>query len=156
MENEVVTEERDDVLVGEPNPAEVKRERKNALAAAVKDPVKEQPVDKLATDEEPAVYDPASAKRDRKDALPSATVDPAPVDEEHEALAAVTQAHQSRDQYSVESIVADAPDGAVVKCRDERDAYAVEIAAAKIGKKLKGVYRPSQSVRMLWRVPGEK
>ena len=147
-------EERGDVLIGEMNPAEVKRERKNALSAAVKDPVKEQPVDKLATDEEPPVYDPASAKRDRKDALPSANVDP--VEEKSEVLAAVTTVRQSRDQYDVESIVADAPDGAVVKCRDGNDVYAVQIAAAKVGKELTASHRPKQNVRMLWRIPGSK
>ena len=153
VEDQAEPEVRDDVLVGEPNPAEVKRDRKNALSAAVKDPVEEQPVDALATDEEPPVYDPASAKRDRKDALPSASVDP--VKEESEALVSVTPVHQSRDQHSVASIVNEATDGAVVKCRDENDVYAVFAAASKAGKNLKPVHKPKLQARMVWRVPGE-
>ena len=147
-------EERDDALVGPANPAEVKRERKNALSAAVKDPVEEPPVDELATDEEPPVYDPASAKRERKDELPSANVDP--VETEPEALVAVATVRQSRDQYDVASIIKDAPDGAIVKCRNEKDMYAVFVAASKAGKELKTVHKPNQEARMIWRIPGEK
>ncbi len=149
---EIANEERDDVLIGEPNPAEVKRERKNALSAAVKDPVEEQSVDELAADEEPPVYDPASAKQDRKDALPSANVDP--VEAKSEALVAVTTVHQSSDQYGITSIIKDAPDGAIVRCRDEKDMYAVFVAASKAGKDIKCVHKPNQESRMIWRIPG--
>lgn len=149
---EVAIEERDDVLIGEPNPAEVKRERKNSLSAAVKDPVKEQPVDELATDEEPPIYNPASAKRERKGALPSANVDP--VDGKTEALVAVKAVHQSRDQYDVASIVRDAPDGAIVKHRDAEDAEKIFVAAAKAGKSFRVVHKLNQEARMIWRIPG--
>lgn len=104
---------------------------------------------------DPPNYDPASAKRDRKDALPSANVDPAPVEERPQALTAVTPVHQSRDQYSVESIVAEAPEGAIMKCRDESDVYAVQTVAMEAGKELKASWRPHQSVRLLWRIPAD-
>lgn len=94
-------EERDDVLKSEPNPAEVKRERKNALAS-------------------------------------------------------VAIVHQSRDQYDVNSIVADAPDGAIVKCRDDTDMYGIFFAAAKVGKTFNVVHRPNQEVRMRWQIPGSR
>ncbi len=160
MENETVStvaeinvdKVRDDVLAGPANPADVKRERKNALSAAVKDPVKEQPIDELATDEEPPIYDPASAKRERKDALPSANVDP--VENRPEPLIAATAVHQSHDQYDVASIVRDAPDGAIIKHRDTGDAERIFIASVKAGKDFKVVHKPNQESRIMWRIPG--
>ncbi len=102
---------------------------------------------------DPPNYDPASAKRERKDVLPSANMDPAPVVETGEALVAVTKVHNGK--HTVESIVAEAPEGAIVKCRDENDVYAVQTAAMEAGKELKASWKPHQGVRLVWRVPGK-
>jgi len=102
---------------------------------------------------DPPNYDPASAKRERKDVLPSANMDPDPVVEDGEALVAVTKVHD--DKHTAESVVAEAPEGAIVKCRDEHDVYTVQTAAMEAGKKLKASWRPHQGVRFVWRVPGE-
>lgn len=101
----------------------------------------------------PPNYDPASAKRERKDALPSANMDPAPVVEASEALVAVTKVHDGK--HTVESVVAEALDGAIVKCRDENDVYAVQAEAMKAGKELRCSWRPHQGVRFVWRIPGK-
>ncbi len=101
---------------------------------------------------DPPNYDPASAKRERKDVLPSANMDPAPVVEAREPLVAVTKVHDGK--HTFESIVNEAPDGAIVKCRDEKDVYVVQAAAMRAGKELKGSWRPHQSVRFVWRIPG--